>query len=135
MTALTTDRNTRFRTRAQFSDPMAAGVTIFEGALVCLDASGNAVPGTTATGLKARGVADRRADNTDGAAGDKTVPTSCGCYRFENSDADPIARADICADAYIVDDQTVAKTDGTGTRSVAGQIVDLDASGVWVQIG
>ena len=32
----------------------------------------------------------------------------------------------------MVDDQTVAKTDGTGTRSAAGVVVNVDALGVWV---
>ncbi|MFB0515162.1 MAG: hypothetical protein ACETWG_00985, partial [Candidatus Neomarinimicrobiota bacterium] len=36
---------------------------------------------------------------------------------------------------YIVDDQTVAKTDGTGTRSPAGFIEDVDSNGVWVLVG
>ena len=37
--------------------------------------------------------------------------------------------------AYIVDDQTVAKTNGSSTRSAAGTIVDVDAQGVWVRVG
>jgi hypothetical protein len=36
--------------------------------------------------------------------------------------------------AYVVDDETVANSDGTGTRSGLGQIVDLDDDGVWVTI-
>lgn len=43
--------------------------------------------------------------------------------------------ADIGSDCYIVDDQTVAKTNGTNTRSVAGKIMDVDAQGVWVRSG
>ena len=34
---------------------------------------------------------------------------------------------------YIVDDETVAKTDGTATRSAAGKVVGLDSDGVWVE--
>jgi hypothetical protein len=38
---------------------------------------------------------------------------------------------------YMVDDQTVAKTDGTtggaATRSPAGWVRDVDADGVWVE--
>ena len=48
---------------------------------------------------------------------------------------DLIAQADVGADCYIVDDQTVAKTNGTNTRSVAGKIIAVDADGVWVKIG
>ena len=58
-----------------------------------------------------------------------------GCFRFANSvAADLIALADIGADCFIVDDQTVAKTNGGATRSIAGKIRDVDADGVWVQI-
>ena len=52
---------------------------------------------------------------------------------FANSAAaDAITLADIGADCYIVDDQTVAKTSATNTRSVAGKVFDVDAEGVWV---
>ena len=44
-------------------------------------------------------------------------------------------QADVGADCYIVDDQTVAKTNGTNTRSVAGKIIAVDADGVWVKLG
>lgn len=136
MAALTNDRNTRLRTGDVFDDPVAASTVIFAGALVCLNAAGNAVPGATATGLKARGVARSRVDNSGGSAGDKHVESSPGTYRFGNSaSTDAIGRGDIGATAYIVDDQTVAKTDGASARSPAGTIVDVDDIGVWVRIG
>ncbi|MCH8475952.1 MAG: hypothetical protein LAT55_12085 [Opitutales bacterium] len=136
MAALTNDRNTRLRAGDVYDDPVAASTVIFAGALTCLNAAGNAVPGATATGLKARGVARSRVDNGGGDAGDKRVETSPGTYRFGNSaSADAIGRGDIGATAYIVDDQTVAKTDGSSARSPAGTIVDVDDIGVWVRIG
>ena len=46
---------------------------------------------------------------------------------------DAIVLSDVGADCYGVDDTTVAKTDGTGTRSVAGVIRDVDAVGVWIE--
>ena len=39
---------------------------------------------------------------------------------------------DIGKDCFIVDDQTVAKTNGANTRSRAGKVFDVDADGVWV---
>lgn len=138
MAALTADRNTRRRTGDRFEDPVAANTMIFVGALVCLNAAGNAVPGATATGLKARGVAVKRADNRGGAAGAIRVEIDPSPARFDNSAAaDAITRADIGALAYIVDDQTVAKTaavvESNPTRSVAGTIIDVDQSGVWIR--
>ncbi len=135
MTLLTKDRNTKRRDGVLFSDPVAASTKIFAGALVCINASGFAVPGRTATTLKARGVAQEYVDNSAGAAGDVRVETRRGVFPFVNSaSADEITRADIGATAYIVDDQTVAKTSATNTRSVAGVIRDVDSDGVWVEI-
>jgi|TARA_Y100001001_G_scaffold105075_1_gene102787 hypothetical protein len=133
--ALTADRNTKRRDGVLYSDPVAAATRIFAGSIVCLDASGNAVPGSTATTLTARGVAQEQVDNRDGAAGDLRVETRRGVFPFANSaSTDEITRADIGNSAYIVDDETVAKTNGTSTRSVAGVIRDVDDSGVWVEI-
>jgi len=135
MTALTKDRNTKRRDGVQYSDPVAASTKVFAGALVCINASGFAVPGSTSATLKARGVAQEYVDNSAGAAGDLRVETRRGVFPFANSaSADEITRADIGATAYIVDDQTVAKTSATNTRSVAGVIRDVDSDGVWVEI-
>lgn len=133
--ALTKDRNTLRRDGVQFNDPVAASTRIYAGSLMCLDASGNAVPGSTATTLTARGVAQEQVDNSAGIAGALRIESRRGVFPFANSaSADEITRADIGANAYIVDDQTVAKTDGTATRSVAGVIRDVDSDGVWIEI-
>ena len=54
---------------------------------------------------------------------------------FKNSTAgDLIITTDQGKDCYLLDDQTVAKTSGGGTRSVAGRVWDLDpVKGVLVQ--
>lgn len=133
--ALTKDRNTSRRDGIQFNDPMAAGAKVYAGSLVCLDASGNAVPGTPSTTIKARGVAQEQVDNTGGAAGAKRIETRRGVFQFANSaSTDQITRAEIGTQCYIVDDQTVAKTSATNTRSVAGVVRDVDDGGVWVEI-
>ncbi|WP_339729798.1 hypothetical protein [uncultured Pseudomonas sp.] len=133
--ALTKDRNTVRRDGVQYSDPVAAATRIFAGSLLCLNAAGNAVPGSTSATLKARGVAQEHVDNRDGAAGDLRVESRRGVFPFANSTStDEITRADIGASAYIVDDQTVAKTSATNTRSIAGVIRDVDSNGVWVEI-
>lgn len=133
--ALTKDRNTSRRDGVQFNDPVAAAAKIFAGSLVCLDASGNAVPGSTSTTIKVRGVAQEQVDNTGGAAGAKRIETRRGVFQFANSaSTDQITRAEIGTQCYIVDDQTVAKTSATNTRSVAGVVRDVDDGGVWVEI-
>ena len=71
-----------------------------------------------------------------GANGAISVQVKRGTFKYGNSSAgDLIAQADVGADCYIVDDQTVAKTNGSSTRSVAGKIIAVDADGVWVKIG
>ena len=132
---LTQDRDTKSKPGVDYSAPAAAGILVHAGALLVLDASGNATPGETATTLTAAGRAKDRVDNTGGAAGDEQVPYDKGVFHYKNSAAaDEITRAEIGDDCYIVDDETVAKTDGTGTRSIAGKIDEIDANGVWVKI-
>lgn len=62
--ALTADRNTKSRPGTSYSHPVLAGVTIYAGALVVLDANGWAKPGVTGTGLTAVGRAEVRVSNT-----------------------------------------------------------------------
>lgn len=134
MAALTADRNTPRKEGAQYARPVAAGAKIYAGALVCLSATGYATPGAVATTLKGDGRALAQADNIAGGNGAISVTVEKGVFRFANSSAgDAITAADIEASAYVVDDQTVAKTSGGGTRSIAGIIKDVDAQGVWVR--
>ena len=133
MTALTQDRNTLRRDGVQTEPPVAAGARIYGGALVAINAAGFAVPGSTATGLIGAGVAEQRADNTGAAAGAIRVRLNRLPHCFGNGEsADAITLADVGSDCYIVDDQTVAKTNGSGTRSRAGRVFDVDSEGVWV---
>jgi hypothetical protein len=131
MAALTKDRNTPERDGKLVGHPVAAGKVIYAGSLVALSATGYATPAATATGLKGLGRAEEHVDNSAGAAGDVVVVVARGCFAFANSG--DITRQHIGAPAYAVDDQTVAATDGTGTRSAVGTIRDLDAHGVWVE--
>lgn len=133
MTAIAAPRlKTQRRDGKQFGRKMAA-VKIYAGTIVMLNASGFATGGATATGQVADGVAMQTIDNSGGAAGDQIIQVEKGVYPFENSaSTDAITIAEIGDDCYIVDNQTVAKTNGSATRSVAGKVVDVDASGVWV---
>lgn len=136
LAALTADRDTPKRSGDSLVLPVAADVKCFAGGLAARDADGNVTPGAVATTLLGVGRFAEFVDNTDGAAGNKSVRIEKGVFRFGNSGAgDAITTADIGADCYIVDDQTVAKTNGTNTRSVAGKIFDVDANGVWVKFG
>lgn len=134
MTAMSADRAPLEKEGARSTLPVGAGKRIFTGALVVND-GGFAGPGRTATNLKAVGVAEVSADNRTGANGAVSVTVRRGCYLFFNFATDAVTTAEIQGDCFIVDDQTVAKTDGTGTRSKAGVVVDVEAGGVWVRVG
>lgn len=132
--ALTRDRNTPEREARLTPHPVAATKKIYAGSLVVLNAAGYAEPGSTATTLTAVGRAEAQVDNSAGANGAKTITVRRGVFCFANA-ADAVTRAEIGKSCYVVDDYSVAKTDGTGTRSVAGKVIDLTSEGVWVEIG
>jgi hypothetical protein len=134
MPAATANRPTPQRDGNRLSRPVAANVRCFAGTIACVDANGRFTPGATATTLRARGVFIAEANNTGGAAGAISAEAERGTFRFDNSAAgDAIAAADIGTTCFIVDDQTVAKTNGSSTRSAAGIVIDVDAQGVWVE--
>lgn len=135
MTALTANRNTSaWAGGNRRQGAVAAATLIYAGAMLMRNAAGDIVEGQTDTGLTGVGRALELVDNSSGSAGDLTVDYDEGIFRFANSAAaDEITKADIGNLAYAVDDQTVAKTDGTSTRSKAGIVAGVDAAGVWVR--
>lgn len=136
MAALTKDRNTPYIDGDLMEQPVAASVVIHAGALAVANASGYVAPGSTATTLTALGRAEEAVDNTGGSNGDVKARIRRGrAFRFANDGVDPVTQASLGKDCYIVDDQTVAATDGTGSRSVAGKVHGVDSEGVWVYIG
>lgn len=135
MTALAADRNTPEHLGDIKKEALAASQLVYAGALVMRNAAGYLVKGATATGLVGVGVALEQVDNSAGSAGDLSVTYKPGVWRFANSTStDEITIAEIGDLCYAVDDQTVAKTDGSSSRSKAGIIVDVDAQGVWVRL-
>jgi hypothetical protein len=161
MAALTGARSTPMPsggdpTPKAFSVGLAANKKVFAGGIVVLNPAngGYAEAASTALGLivlgraenppfgslpavVAPGVGANYYDNTGGANGGITVTYRQGVFTYANSaGGDLIAATNIGADCYLVDDQTVALTDGSVTRSRAGVIVGVDAQGnVQVQIG
>lgn len=131
--ALIKDRNTPMKDGELIAVPAAATAVIFAGALVAANASGYAVPGSTATSLTYLGRAEEYRDNSAGADGDVSVLVRRGkAFKFANSSIDPVTQAEMGQPCFIVDDETVAKTDGTGTRSQAGTVIGIESDGVWV---
>lgn len=135
MTAAVKDRDTKELmepTRRGF--PVAANARLFAGVIAVL-AAGLLTAASTAVGLKCVGVTRSRIDNLGGADGAVTGEVDRGVFGpFANSTStDQITLAEVGSDCYLVDDQTLAKTNGGNTRSVAGKVWNVDADGVWVE--
>ena len=134
MVALTQDRNTQAALGDIREGGVGASQLVFAGAIVMRNAAGWLIKGATATGSIAVGRAEERVDNAAGGNGDATLRYRPGIFRFANSAAgDALTFADIGKACWIVDDQTVARTSGTNTRSRAGIVEMVDDQGVWVR--
>ncbi len=134
MVALSTERSTNRRMGDTRVNVIAASVKVWAGGIVMRNAAGYLTKGAVATGAMGVGKAEATVDNTAGAAGAQSLEYRPGTFRFANSGGgDLIVQADVGKLCYIVDDQTVAKTDGTGTRSRAGIVESIESGGVWVR--
>ena len=132
MAALTNVRDTSELGGKYIALPVKGATTIYQGAIVAVDANGYAIPGKKATGLKAAGRAEETVENK-GGDGDAVIRVSRGTFVFENSTSGEITAADVLSLCYMEDDQTVTKT-GTGA-SVAGLVIRVDDEGVAVEMG
>ncbi len=128
------------------SYPIAASVTVNNGALMVLS-GGYVQPATSATGLEPVGVADVP-DGQVVSTGAASFNIQCragvfGPFATPAAALDQITSANVGQQCYFVDDQTVALSDGLGTRSWAGRIIGVQAysqnpyteAGVFVQVG
>ena len=132
MAPLTTDRNTPRREGDQRAGLLGASQAIFAGAILMRNAAGDLIEGAAVAGSVGVGIAQERIVST--TAGTTLVNYRAGAFRLGNSAAaDTITRAEIGTVCFVVDDQTVAKTSATNTRSPAGIVEDVDAQGVWVR--
>ena len=134
-TALAADQDMPEREPKIFSYKVASGAKCYAGGIAVRNSTGYVQPATTATGLVALGIFEEQADNTLGQDGDIEARVREGVFVLGNSaDSDAITIADLGNACYLVDDATVAKTNGSNTRSVAGIIRYLDDLGPWVEI-
>lgn len=138
MAALTDNRDTPEKMSgwsSMHAEVGASSTQFYKGGIVALDsADGLVKKGVTSTTLIALGRCEENV--LTGAANTRRINCRSGIYKYLNSAAaDLIAADDIGKDCFIVDDQTVALTNGTGTRSRAGEVYGVDADGgVWVAI-
>jgi hypothetical protein len=117
----------------------AANQVFLQGSIILVKADGYAYVGTayaTASAGFVLGIAAYALDTTGIASGVESVIIDPGTWGdFSNSAAaDAIAEDDRGKVCYVVDDDTVALTDGGGTRTAAGRIHSLADDGVSVVI-
>lgn len=129
MTALAAPRPTpSLETGANYwrNFPVLADAVIYPGALVAINASGFLTPGAPSTTLRCVGIAvpkreqmdrDGIVDATDLSSGDLTCEVQ-SCIALLANGSSSITVADVGNDCYLVDDQTVGRTNG-GTSQVS----------------
>ena len=110
--------------------PLAANLNIYAGAIVAIDANGNANPAQDVAGLTVIGRAEVEVDNLGGIAGAQSIQVKRGVFEWDNSTANPVPVTAIGSLVYAVDDHTVATT--STNHIVAGRVVFVDSNGVWV---
>lgn len=134
MTALQKSRTVRSIPGFLHSYPVLTNAVIHQGAIVALTSAGYARPAATATGLIAVGIARESVDATDIASGVLRVEVEEMIAECSNSaGGDEITIAELGKVCWLVDDQTVAKTSGGGTRSVAGYVRKIENGRIFVQ--
>lgn len=114
--------------------PVKGGTTIYQGALVALDASGYAIPGKKAESLTAVGRAEETVTNTAQTASWSSA--SLAAYSSLTTRlplANKITAAHVLKPCYMEDDHTVTAL-ATGA-SVAGTVIRVDDEGVAVECG
>lgn len=114
----------------------AANQVFYQGSIVVVKTDGFAYVGVTGTGQKVPGVCMCPLDTTGIADGVRSVIVDPGTWGdFTNSaSTDAIATDDRGKTCYVVDDDTVALTDGGSTRSAAGTIFDVADDGTSVVV-
>jgi hypothetical protein len=129
-TAISADRSTPEMAGKNISI-LAASNTFYAGAMLCENGSATAVPAADASGYVCIGKNRTYLDNT-GANYSATarVEAQRGVFRWVNGGS--FTDANIGDLAYVEDDQTVTTAASATYDVIAGVIVDVDASGVWV---
>lgn len=126
------DRNTPRRDGLGLRLPVAAGVRLYAGRMVGVNADGNAVPGGSPAAVAIVGIAQEQIDNRDGTAGAQSIDVRRGTFQLKP------AAAGITLAAYgkrvkATDDESVALVGEDAAAVVAGTVRDVDADGVWVE--
>jgi hypothetical protein len=136
MADLTHDRNTQRKDGELQHFQVAQGAEIFAGSLVELNSDGYAQPAGDDSSVTFAGVADEHVDNSDGAAGDKTVKVwREHTWHFETVDPWSFDQGACNGWVYASDDQTVADDSDVSNNLHVGVVEEVESDGsVWINI-
>lgn len=139
MTATTTPINTEYRDGILIPVALLASAIVLQGTFAVVGASGYALASADVGGAdqKCIGIWEDDAENTGADGEEVCLARRNKQFLVANSSTDPVTQADLGAEVYVEDNQTVAKTDAAGTLSVAGRFMGFDTEYttlVWVEI-
>lgn len=133
MNALTQDRNTPSKNASCVALPVKAEAVIYAGSIVCLDSTGHAIPGKTAPDLTYVGRAEEQVSAVGKVNGEVSILVRRGmAFRWDSDGS--FGPTTLFKTAYIIDDHTLVWSDGAGTRSAAGTVIQIDPDdSVWIE--
>ncbi len=133
MSALTRDRATPYREGIEVEYLVAANTKIFAGSLVCVNATGYAVPAADTSGYQFAGVAMEQVDNSGGSDGGASLRLRrAGVFEF---DAASITQAMVGTEMEATDDHTFDDAAGTTNHVKVGRLVKyVSATKGWIDI-
>ncbi|MDF3129276.1 hypothetical protein P0Y35_08720 [Kiritimatiellaeota bacterium B1221] len=123
MAALTSERNSPESSGVHLQLTVKDGEIIYAGALVAIDANGEAVNASDAASLKVVGRCEETVDNS---ADGESVKVKRGCFWYDNGSS--IDASDIGNTAFAKDNQTVISLLDSSEQIIAGIICAVDAS-------
>jgi len=135
MSALASFRDTKQSNVLTLSTvKLGAGKKVFAGGIVVTDtATGYGCAGKTGTGLVCRGIAMQDVDNTSGGNGALSVGVDRRPAWLDIYGSDAVTQADVDKTVFLYDDHTIARTDGSAQRSIAGVLRAVGTLGALVE--
>ena len=135
MSALAANLKLQTRSTASFGYPIAAGLHVFAGALLALNAAGSLIRPQDAGAVSFAGIADREFDNSASAA--VSIPGNGGFVVAQRAQTVQLTvpaavNANIGAPVYAVDDGTLTLTN-TGSLLTVGSLVGFENGLTWVR--
>ena len=126
------DRNTLWEEGKLNHAPLAAATVLYYGHMWAKNAAGYLVLASDTAGLTVCGMGNdtdgNNLNNALGAAGDTSAEYRRGfaCW-FANDGTNPVTLADLDADVYVKDSETVCVAAGATNNIVAGKALEIDA--------